>query len=47
MTDSANRSEQQGSAAANVVERAPLNGTGHTRSTPDGTGERLDLPITG
>jgi Cu+-exporting ATPase len=47
VTDSANRSEQRGSAAANVVERAPRNGTRHTRSTPDGTGERVELPITG
>ena len=30
-----------------VVERAPLNGARHTRSTPDGLGERVDLPITG
>lgn len=30
-----------------IVERAPLNGDRHTRSTPDGRGERVDLPITG
>ena len=30
-----------------VVERAPLHGGRHTRSTPDGRGERVDLPITG
>ena len=30
-----------------VTERAPLNGQRHTRSTPDGQGERVDLPITG
>ena len=30
-----------------VTERAPLNGDRHTRSTPDGTGERVDLPLTG
>ncbi len=33
--------------AVGVVERAPLNGDRHTNSTPDGTGERIDLPITG
>ena len=32
---------------ASVVERAPRNGARHTRSTPDGRGERVDLPITG
>lgn len=30
-----------------VVERAPLNGNRHTRSTVDGLGERVDFPITG
>ena len=30
-----------------VTEHAPRNGERHTRSTPDGTGERVDLPITG
>ena len=30
-----------------VVEHAPLNGERHTRSTPDGKGERVDFPITG
>ena len=34
-------------AAPAVVEGAPLNGNRHTRSTPDGAGERVDLPITG
>ncbi len=33
--------------ATTIVENAPLNGARHTRSTPDGTGERIDLPITG
>ena len=30
-----------------VDERAPLNGTRHDHSTPEGSGERIDLPITG
>ena len=30
-----------------VTERAPLNGNRHTRSTPDGIGERVDLALTG
>jgi len=30
-----------------VVEGAPLNDNRHTRTTPDGAGERIDLPITG
>ena len=30
-----------------VVDRTPLHGTRHTRTTPDGTGERVDLPVTG
>lgn len=30
-----------------VVEGAPLNGNRHARTTPDGKGERIDLPITG
>ncbi len=30
-----------------VTQGAPLNGTRHTRSTVDGAGERIDLPITG
>jgi Cu+-exporting ATPase len=30
-----------------IVERAPLNGDRHTRSTPDGEGERVDLAVTG
>jgi Cu+-exporting ATPase len=43
----ADRAAHDGSEAATVVDRAPLNGSRHTRSTPDGTGERVDLPITG
>ena len=38
---------EPGATGGAVVERAPLNGDRHTRSTPDGTGERVDLPITG
>ena len=30
-----------------MTEGAPLNADRHTRSTPDGAGERVDLPITG
>jgi len=30
-----------------VIEHAPLNDNRHTNSTPDGAGERIDLPITG
>ena len=30
-----------------IIERAPLNGSRHTRTTPDGRGERVDLPVTG
>ncbi len=30
-----------------VIEGAPLNGDRHTRTTADGAGERVDLPITG
>jgi len=30
-----------------VIEGAPLNGDRHTRTTADGEGERIDLPITG
>ncbi|GJG89611.1 copper-transporting ATPase 2 [Gemmatimonadetes bacterium T265] len=36
-----------GDAGAGVIEPAPLHGDRHTRSTPDGAGERVDLPITG
>lgn len=32
---------------AGSVEYASTNGERHTRTTPDGTGERIDLPITG
>ncbi|MGI8654302.1 MAG: heavy metal translocating P-type ATPase [Pyrinomonadaceae bacterium] len=32
---------------AGVIEGAPLNGNRHTRTTADGEGERIDLPITG
>ena len=38
---------EPGATGGAVVERAPLNGDRHTRSTPDGAGERVDLPITG
>ena len=41
------RQDPAGRGDAPVVERAPLNGVRHTRSTPDGRGERADLPITG
>ena len=34
-------------SGAGVIEGAPLNGARHDHSTPDGTGERVDLPITG
>ena len=49
MSDSApvDRSAEKDSEGASVIERAPPNGGRHTRSTPDGTGERVDLPITG
>ena len=30
-----------------AIEGAPLNGERHTRTTPEGDGERIDLPITG
>ena len=30
-----------------AVERAPLNGTRHDHSAPEGSAERIDLPITG
>ncbi len=30
-----------------IIEGAPLNGNRHTRTTPDGESERVDLPITG
>jgi P-type Cu+ transporter len=33
--------------APTMIEGAPLNGDRHTRTTPDGEGERIDLPITG
>jgi Cu+-exporting ATPase len=34
-------------ARAGIIARAPLNDARHDHSTPDGTGERIDLPITG
>ena len=40
-------SEERSNDHGGVVEHAPLNGDRHTRSTPDGAGERVDLPITG
>jgi Cu+-exporting ATPase len=39
--------DKEASARAGVIERAPLNEARHDHSTPDGTGERIDLPITG
>jgi Cu+-exporting ATPase len=39
--------DQQDGARAGIIERAPLNDVRHDHSTPDGTGERIDLPITG
>jgi copper chaperone CopZ len=38
--------DESSSTQSEVVEYAPLNGDRHTSSTPDGTGERIDLPIT-
>lgn len=35
------------SAQTSAIEHAPLNGDRHTRTTSDGEGERIDLPITG
>ena len=44
----ANESERGNAPqASGVIEHAPLNGERHTGSTPDGKGERVDLPITG
>ncbi len=34
-------------ASGAIVERAPLGGNRYTNTTPDGAGERVDLPITG
>lgn len=39
--------EQVSSMTHQPVEHAGLNGNRHTSSTPDGAGERIDLPITG
>ena len=39
--------EAAAGAGAAVTERAPLNGDRHTRTTPDGGAERVDLPVTG
>ncbi len=44
----ANASATAGKSTVQVViEGAPLNGNRHTNTTPDGGGERVDLPITG
>ncbi len=34
-------------ASGAIVERAPFDGNRYTNTTPDGAGERVDLPITG
>jgi len=39
--------DEQNATPHHVVEGAPLNGNRHARTTPDGAGERIDLPITG
>lgn len=38
---------EQSAQPHTVIEGAPLNDNRHTRTTPDGEGERIDLPITG
>jgi Cu+-exporting ATPase len=38
--------DEEGDQSA-VIEREPLNEARHDHSTPDGAGERIDLPITG
>lgn len=42
-----NPSAVEQDAPHQAIEGAPLNGNRHTRTTPDGEGERIDLPITG
>ncbi len=49
-TNTVDRSSIDSSSSASqsdVIERAPLNDHRHTRTTADGAGERIDLPITG
>ena len=41
------RGTDPSTADVRVIEPAPLHGDRHTRTTPDGAGERVDLPITG
>lgn len=40
-------SEDERDGERRVTEKAPTHGDRHTRTTPDGEGERVDLPITG